>query len=256
MDRRSFILSLAKGVTLSSVAGIIWGGYISNAKANGVFLRPPFALNENEFLQKCLRCGLCVESCPYDTLKLANFLDEATLGTPFFEPRLTPCYMCDDIPCSFACPSGALDRDFIDKKDLTIDDSKMGIAYVDSTSCIAFWGIQCDACHRACPLIDKALVLKYERNERTGKHALLMPVVDSDYCTGCGKCENACVTKKPAIFVLPPSFKGEVSDRYIKGWDSQDDKRLENISSEVETKTGITTKSASDYLNRGSLLDE
>ena len=49
----------------------------------------------------------------------------------------------------------------------------MGIAVVDNQSCIAFWGIQCDACYRACPLMDEAITLEYGRNERTGKHAFL-----------------------------------------------------------------------------------
>ncbi len=55
-----------------------------------------------------------------------------------------------------------------------------------------------DACHRACPLLDEAIKLVYDRNSRTGKHAFLKPVVNPDICTGCGLCEKACVTKKPA----------------------------------------------------------
>ena len=35
-------------------------------------LRPPGALPEAEFLAACIRCGLCVRDCPYDTLSLAT----------------------------------------------------------------------------------------------------------------------------------------------------------------------------------------
>ena len=35
----------------------------------------------------------------------------------------------------------------------------MGVAVIDDKNCIAFWGIQCDACYRACPLLDQAIYL-------------------------------------------------------------------------------------------------
>ncbi|WP_198151046.1 4Fe-4S binding protein, partial [Hyphomicrobium sulfonivorans] len=35
-----------------------------------------------DFLSACVRCGLCVRACPYDTLKLATLGDPAALGTP------------------------------------------------------------------------------------------------------------------------------------------------------------------------------
>lgn len=46
-------------------------------------LRPPGAEDEARFLSKCIRCGLCVKACPYDTLKLASLLDSPKNGTPF-----------------------------------------------------------------------------------------------------------------------------------------------------------------------------
>ena len=45
-------------------------------------LRPPAALDEAQFLGACVRCGLCVEACPYDTLKLARLFEPVTTGTP------------------------------------------------------------------------------------------------------------------------------------------------------------------------------
>lgn len=50
-------------------------------------LRPPGAEDEARFLSKCIRCGLCVKACPYDTLKLASLLDSPKNGTPFFKAR-------------------------------------------------------------------------------------------------------------------------------------------------------------------------
>lgn len=52
----------------------------------------------------------------------------------------------------------------------------------------------------------------YKKNERQVEHAFLKPVVDSDICTGCGLCEKACITEKPAIFVLPKCTLEKLGD--------------------------------------------
>lgn len=240
---------LTQSIGLSAMGGFIWSGYLNEAVSAPLILRPPAAKKENEFLKTCIKCGLCVEACPYDTLKLAKPGDKKPLGTPYFIPREIPCYMCTDIPCVPVCPTNALDEKLVtnDKNELDINLSKMGTAMVDASSCVAFWGIQCDACYRACPLLGDAITLEYRRNERTGKHAFLIPLVNSNSCTGCGLCERACVTKKPAIFVRPTNVaQGEVGDYYVKGWDKKDQKRVENAK---EIKSDVKKRSVTDYLN-------
>lgn len=257
-DRRKFILGSARAVGLMALGGLVWSAYIDEATASKLLLRPPGALRESDFLKTCIKCGMCVEACPYDTLVLATPGDNTPLGTPFFKPREIPCYMCPDIPCVPVCPSGALDVKSVSKNDqLDIDMARMGLAVVDAKNCIAFWGIQCDACYRACPLLDKAIYLEYTKNERTGKHAFLKPIVDSDYCTGCGLCERACVTKKAAIFVLPREVAlGEVGDHYVKGWEKADESRVESSTSQTTT-TQISKERAIDSLNdMKGLLDD
>jgi ferredoxin-type protein NapG len=47
----------------------------------------------------------------------------------------------------------------------------MGVAVVDDSSCIAFWGIQCDACYRACPLLGEAIILNIQKmKEQVNMH--------------------------------------------------------------------------------------
>lgn len=228
-------------------------GFCEFAKAESkIRLRPPGALSEKEFMSKCIRCGICVQACPFDTLKLAEFKDSGVpKGTPFFEPREIPCYMCQDIPCTVSCPTGALDKDLVSENDkLSINKAQMGVAVVDQKNCVAYFGIQCDACYRACPVLDKALFIEYKRNARTDKHALLLPVVDSDYCTGCGRCEKACITKKAAITVLPRDMVlGIPNDNYVKGWVEGDDARLDEVDSDIK----LNLKKGVDYLNGGEL---
>jgi ferredoxin-type protein NapG len=103
-------------------------------------------------------------------------------------------------------------------------------------------------------LIDRAITVEYARNDRTGKHALLGPVVHSEHCTGCGMCEHACVTKKASIFVLPRALAlGESSDRYVRGWDAKDEQRIGEAPEETRTVTPRSSTSPADYLNREDL---
>jgi ferredoxin-type protein NapG len=257
IERRCVLINTLRGFGLAAVGGALWGGFVHRAKAAPLILRPPGALPEKEFLAKCIKCGICVEDCPFDTLILAKPGDQRPIGTPYFIPRKKPCYMCRDIPCNQGCPTGALDTSLVSERDqegtvrLDINRAKMGLAVIDRETCIAYWGMQCDVCYRACPLIDKAIEVEFTRNERTGKHAYLAPVVKSEYCTGCGLCEHACITEKASIFVLPREIaKGRSNTRYLRGWDKEDEKRLEDVPKETITKTPKSEQSPTDYLNQ------
>ncbi len=181
-------------------------------------IRPPGALAESDFLAACVRCGLCVRDCPYDTLKLSDFGDPVPTGTPYFTARSIPCEMCEDIPCVVACPTGALDRGLTD-----ITKARMGLAVLsDQENCLNFLGLRCDVCYRVCPVIDQAITLETRHNPRSDRHAMLLPTVHSDACTGCGKCEQACVLPEPAIKVLPPAMvQGAAPEHYLRGWEEK-----------------------------------
>lgn len=268
-ERRKFFTNIAHNAGLGLMGGLLWAGYADKAKGSALTLRPPGALKEEDFLSACIKCGLCAEACTNrpsnisketgkprpGTLKIAKAQDDVTIGTPFFIANDVPCYMCEDIPCVPVCPTGALDMASLTNKNNELDFRlmDMGIAVVDPNSCIAFWGIQCDACYRACPLMDEAIKLEYDRNERTGKHAFLKPIVVMDVCTGCGLCEKACVTEKPAIFIQPRDIAlGKPGEHYVKGWDIKDEQRaIDQEIGDVTTKTERSKKGAADYLNEG-----
>jgi ferredoxin-type protein NapG len=268
-SRRRFFTNIAHNVGLGAMGTLLWAGYTTKAKSSPLTLRPPAAIAEQDFLKTCIKCGLCAEACvnrPQNrdkegnqlpgTLKMAKAQDSVTIGTPFFVPREVPCYMCDDIPCVPVCPTGALDITKVTNPKTNELDFKMmdmGVAVVDVHSCIAFWGLQCDACYRACPLLDEAIRLEYNRNSRTGKHAFLEPVINPDICTGCGLCEKACVTEKPAIFVQPREVaQGKAGDHYVKGWDKKDQQRVGDRKIEdIKTKDERSSKKPMDYLNNG-----
>ncbi|WP_338547875.1 ferredoxin-type protein NapG [Roseovarius phycicola] len=175
---------------------------------------------EEDFLSACIRCGLCVRDCPYDTLKLAELGEDGpATGTPYFTARDIPCEMCDDIPCVAACPTGALDPSLTN-----IDDADMGVAVlVDQENCLNFLGLRCDVCYRVCPVIDEAITLETSHNTRSGHHAIFAPTVHADRCTGCGKCEQSCVLPEAAIKVLPTHLaRAESADHYRRGWEEKE----------------------------------
>lgn len=258
-NRRKFLMLSAQAVGLTAMGGLIWSAHLDKAIAAPLILRPPGAIAEDKFLATCIKCGLCVNACPFDTLMLGKPGDAVPLGTPYFIPRDIPCYMCEDIPCVPICPTGSLESSLVSsvkngKKELDINKSKMGLAVVDAENCIAFWGIQCDACYRACPLLDEAITLEYKRNDRTGKHSFLLPIVHSDKCTGCGLCERACVTEKAAIFVLPHTVaQGKVGSGYLRGWEEKDESKLKDIKGQGTTTTDRSKQKPTDYLNDGGL---
>ena len=256
LERREFLIAAAQGAGLATIGGIVWAGYVKGAVSAPLILRPPAALPEPEFLAACIKCGQCVAACPFGALRLSAPGDPVPVGTPYFTARENPCRMCRDIPCVPVCPTAALDLSLVSETDESgrlefhVNKARMGLAVIDRDTCIAYWGIQCDACYRTCPLIDKAITVEYMRNDRTGKHTIAAPKVHSDHCTGCGMCERACVTKKASIFVLPRAIAmGESDVRYLRGWDAGDEKRLHDAPAETTTKTPRSKRDPLDYLN-------
>ncbi len=215
-QRRQFLektLSTACGVGMLGAALLIHSRSSSALPAQAI--RPPGALAEEDFLGACIRCGLCVRDCPYDILKLAQAGEDTPIGTPYFTARTAACEMCDDIPCVPACPTGALSHDLTD-----IEQARMGLAVmIDQEACIAFLGLRCEVCFNICPVRGKAISITRRHNVRSGQHALFIPVVHSEACTGCGKCEQACILEKAAIKVLPTHLaQGQLGEHYRLGW--------------------------------------
>ena len=249
ISRRKVFSSLTQSLATVGLGGLIWGTALKSSGKTSLVLRPPGALPEADFQKACIKCGQCVEACPYDTLKLSTATDDILNGTPFYEARDIPCYMCTDYPCIKQCPTKALTEEVISVEEKpSINHAKMGLAVIHKESCIAFGGIQCDECYRECPLMVEAITLELEKNQQTKKHANLKPVVNSDVCTGCGVCEHVCVVEKAAIKVLPRDLAtGEVGDHYLRSWKEDDEEKLHM--QKENTKKDDDVNSALDYLN-------
>ncbi|MCP3969434.1 MAG: ferredoxin-type protein NapG [Rhodobacteraceae bacterium] len=253
VSRRRALADMGKTACGIALFGFGIGLYASKSGAlPAMAIRPPGALPEDDFLAACTRCGICVRDCPYDILELARLGDDVATGTPYFTARTNPCEMCEDIPCIPNCPTGALDPQLTD-----IARSRMGLAVVvDQEACIAFQGLRCEVCFNICPVRGDAITIDYQANQRSGKHALFIPVVHSDACTGCGLCERACILQEAAIKVLPAHIaKGALGEHYRLGWQEREDAGGALVTPDQEHRYNLPEGMRYDHDGRGLIFD-
>jgi len=130
--RRKFLKNIAGlGVLgLASGAGIY---FAPKLKSDTLLLRPPGAVEEDDFLKLCIKCGQCLQVCPYDSIELEDVDGGASLGMAYIDPHRRGCYLCEAFPCILACPTGALEHEHDNIKFI-----HMGIAVLkDIDGCLA-----------------------------------------------------------------------------------------------------------------------
>jgi polyferredoxin len=179
---------------------------------NERLLRPPGALDETDFLGRCIRCGECMKVCPNNALQPA--LIEAGLEglwTPTLVPRIGYCEpSC--VLCSEVCPTGAIWQITPKEKGWVVgvgavqnQPIRLGTAFYDRGRCLP-WAMatDCIVCEEWCPVSPKAIyVEEAEVVDSEGKtKTLKQPRVDPSRCVGCGACEFACpLQDHPAVYV-------------------------------------------------------
>ena len=190
MKRRNFLRVLAAGATGAAATVVPGPGKAARNQPSLRFLRPPGALEEEDFLARCIHCGQCGEICPNRTIKYFNFengLD--SIDTPYIIPREKGCILC--MKCGDVCPTGAI-KPIARTLETILDEVKMGHARVDESLCLSYQGKSCGVCYRACPLPDVAITVGYMEQPHV-----------TDKCVGCGLCERSCIQMPQAIRVFP-----------------------------------------------------
>ena len=186
ISRRSLIAG-AVGAAASCALGS------SRAFGESALVRPPGGQDESLLWAGCIRCGRCVEACPHHVIKFApvekGFVN---MRTPVLSFEAAYCDWCADQgapQCVAACPTKALQL----PPDASFENVVMGVAKIDTQSCLSYRDNGCRLCADACPL-----------------HAILVSrdnrvFVQEDLCNGCGACEASC-----------PSLQyGSVGDRGV-----------------------------------------
>jgi len=132
-------------------------------------LRPPWALDERLFVERCTRCGECSAACP------GGLIVPGRGGYPRIEFSAGGCDFCG--ACRTACRSGALN---------TAGDTAppWNLKAFVGEECLALKGVVCRACGEACDT--RAIRFRLEVG------GLARPLVDGEACTGCGGCLARC----------------------------------------------------------------
>jgi len=173
VKRRSFLKLLGAGLSGLALRPQQAGAALLRRPVATNRLRPPGAVAEEVFAAKCIRCGRCVEVCPYRSIVMLDIRHGIHAGTPLVEAEKVPCYLC--MKCVAVCPTGSL-------ASIRQEETRMGLAVISTYSCLAYEGTTlCRTCYDKCPFVEKAIRLEQ-----------LKPVIDERNCTGCGLCTNAC----------------------------------------------------------------
>ncbi len=219
LRRRSLVAGAAAGAAL--VPAMRTGELTSpRGRPDPACIRPPGALAEPRFLERCVRCGQCMKICPNNALHPA--LDEAGLEglwTPVLVARIGYCEPSCTL-CTQVCPTAALRRVGEDQKTGSNGESmlRIGTAFVDRGRCLPWaMGTPCTVCEEFCPVSPKAIRLEeVEVETREGKRTVKRPYVEPALCNGCGACENVCpVNDEAAIRVSSAGETRNPSNRML-----------------------------------------
>jgi len=235
LKRRALITSLAAGTVM---VPLLRTGPGLKAAGSPLLIRPPGAVDEGHFLDRCIRCGDCMKVCPNNALHPA-LLEGGIEGiwTPVLVPRIGYCEPNCTL-CSQVCPTGAIWEITVAEKtgrrDSNVaapnpesrtpnpeqrDPIRIGTAFYDRGRCLP-WGMvtECIVCEEWCPTSPKAIYLvPAEVTDAQGQtKTVKQPYVEPKRCTGCGACEFACPVKGlPAIYVTAAGESRSKANQFL-----------------------------------------
>ncbi|HSK09856.1 MAG TPA: 4Fe-4S binding protein [Vicinamibacterales bacterium] len=235
LQRRRLLTGVVAGAALVPLMRSTTGFAV---EADPRLIRPPGALDEPHFLERCIRCGACMKVCPNNALH-PTFLEGGleAMWTPVIVPRVGYCEP-NCVLCSTVCPTGAIWELSVAEKlgrpaGATAASEpapaegnpagpgpvKIGTAFYDQGRCLP-WAMatDCIVCEEWCPTSPKAIflveteVVDAEANTKTVRR----PFVDAKRCIGCGACEYACPVKdRPAVYITSVGETRSKTNQFI-----------------------------------------
>jgi len=223
LSRRRILQGAGVGLAFAAMGKIDPGrkralGASSQVKLSSQdLIRPPGSLPEEEFVNRCVRCGSCMKVCPTNGLQPAIY--EAGIEgfwTPILVSRIGCCTEnCN--ACGEICPSQAIEP-------FTIEEKKhifIGTAVIERDQCIAWYADRkCLVCDEYCSY--KAIEWKTVDGFPAGRDPDSRdkrPFVNEKKCVGCGICEYACpIQPVAAIRVYSRGDKRHLTRAEQKSW--------------------------------------
>ena len=137
---------------------------------------PPGAGSEEQFVNKCLNCNLCINTCPNKIIVKAD-KDFPVVHLDYSRGACAiNCAKCGEV-----CPSGAIKRLKLEEKQRT----RIGMAMIKAEKCI-----KCGLCAEACPYG----AITFTKGD--------IPQLNASKCTGCGTCKTICKSGSIEIFAV------------------------------------------------------
>jgi ferredoxin len=144
---------------LGGLVGPIW---------SPALIRPPGALGEEQFVERCLKCGQCMRVCPTNVLQPAGLEHGLeALWTPALNMRIgTSGCQLNCVACGQICPTAAIRPLSLDEKRglgafAVAGPVRLGTAFVDRGRCLP-WAMDkpCIVCQENCPVSPKAITTR------------------------------------------------------------------------------------------------
>ncbi len=141
--------------------------FLSGRTSSWVPLRPPWAIDEADFIELCTRCSDCAQACPQ---KIINMADGGFPEVSFTDTGCDFCGLCVD-----TCKTEALNKQ---------QAKAFRFKALISDQCFSMRAVVCRSCGEVCEsnaITFKALIGGNTRVQ-----------LSNDQCTGCGECIGIC----------------------------------------------------------------
>ena len=165
VSRRGVLASLATGLVAVPLLRL---GAKTKANWSWNVIRPPGALEEEQFLRRCVKCGQCIRICPTNVLQPAGLQGGVeSLWTPVLNNRIgsSACQL-NCVACGSVCPTAAIRPISLDEKlgwgeFAQAGPIRLGTAFVDRSRCLP-WAMDrpCIVCQENCPVSPKAIFVR------------------------------------------------------------------------------------------------
>ena len=128
VGRRAFLTAAGSGAAAAVILKV--PPYVQGRTFNPALIRPPGSLAENDFLQKCVRCGECMKVCPTNAIHPTTLeAGLAGIWSPMLIMSVGYCEFNCTL-CGQVCPTGAIEELTLEEK----QERLIGTAHVSRQS--------------------------------------------------------------------------------------------------------------------------